>query len=175
MAKRHPGNPFQRKKNEPAPNRCYGHMNKRPDNAGTMYVPAALSSVQPAPPPVLPPARLIVGNVDIVHAHDNCCPSLKRNAPEADSDGFDFGNFDFDNNEEEEEFEWCGDEAIVGSDRPNKRASYDESIQHHNLLSSNMAPAVSDSNLDSATAAVTNATTNVAPVTSNSSVEERAM
>lgn len=172
MAKRRPGNPFRRKKNEPAPNRRYGHTNKRPDNAGTMNVPAALSTIQPPPRPVLPPARLIVGNVD---ARDNCCRSLKRNAPEADSDGFDFGNFEFDNDEDEEEFEWCDDAAIVGSDRPKKRSSYDESIQHHDLLSSNAAPAVSDSDLDSATAAVTIATTHVAPATSNSYVEERAI
>jgi hypothetical protein len=173
MAKRRPGNPFRRKKNEPAPNWCYGHTHKRPDNAGTMNVPAALSTVQPVSPPVLPPARLIVGNVD---ARDNCCRSLKQNSPEADSDGYDFGNFDdFDNDEDEEELEWCDDAAIIGSELPNKRSSYNESIQHHDLLSSNTAPAVSDSDLDSATAAVTIATTHVAPATSNSYVEERAI
>jgi hypothetical protein len=175
MAKRRPGNPFRRKKNEPAPNRRYGHSSKRPDNVGTMNVPAALSAIQPSPRPVPPPARLIVGNVDIVDARDNCCLSLKRNSPAADSDGFDFGNFEFDNDEDKEEFEWCDDAAIVGSDCPNKRSRYDESIQHHNLLSSKAAPDVSNSDLDSATAAVTIATTHVAPVTSNSYVEERAM
>jgi hypothetical protein len=91
MVKRRPDNPFRRKKNEPAPNRTH----KRSDNAGTMNVPAAFSSVQPAHPPVLPPAQLVVCNVDIVVASDNCCPSLKRNAPIADNDGFDFGNFGF--------------------------------------------------------------------------------
>jgi hypothetical protein len=74
----------------------------------------------------LPPARLIFSNVDIVEARDNCCPSLKRNAPEADYDGYDFGNFDLNNDEDEEEFEWCDEAAIVGSDRPTKRSSYDE-------------------------------------------------
>jgi hypothetical protein len=75
----------------------------------------------------------------------------------------------FDNDADDEEFEWCDDAAIVGSDRPNRCSSYEKSIQHHALLSSNTAPAVSDSDLDSATADVTNANTNVAPVTSNSS------
>jgi hypothetical protein len=122
-----------------------------------------------------------VNNVDSVDSVDKptegnakCCPSLKRNAPEADFDGLNFGSFDVGTDVDGEEFEWSDDAVIVYSDHPNKCTRYDESNQYHDVLLSTAAPVVSDSNLDTAPAAATNATTHVDPATSNSAAEERA-
>jgi hypothetical protein len=75
MVKRRAANPYVRKKNQPIPNRLYNTQNHRPNNEGTMSMPAIAVAADSEPTP--PPTRMIVDNSIADHA-------------------FDFGNFDCD-------------------------------------------------------------------------------
>jgi hypothetical protein len=78
MVKRRAANPYVRKKNQPIPNRLYNTQNHRPNNEGTMSMPAI--SVAPYSEPTPPPAQMIVEYSIAGHAFND----------------FDLGNFDCD-------------------------------------------------------------------------------
>jgi hypothetical protein len=79
-----------------------------------MKMSAAEPKLDPVPPPVGPPAKLIVVG---------CVPQKRQ---------FEIGSFDVDDDDDGGEFEWKDDDDVFGSDRPAKR-------QCHNALLSSAA------------------------------------